>query len=266
MKAESQKEVLVLGSGYVAKPAVDYLSSAGFSVTVASNIVEDANRIVDGLEGCKAVKFDANKPEDLKNLIQKSSTVISLLPAVMHPTIAKECINQKKNMITGSYISPEMSAMSLAAESSGITVLNEIGLDPGLDHLSAMKLIDEVRSQGDQIVSFVSWCGGLPAPECADNPFGYKFSWRPQGVLQATQNPARYLLNGKMINVAGKDLLNSARPINIHPAFAFEGIPNRDSTGYIDQYGLAGVQTMFRGTLRYRVRTRTYPILNNSYC
>lgn len=246
-----KKSVLILGSGYVAKPTVDYLSR-NHNVIVASNSVEDAKRITSGVQNSIPVHLNADDKIKLSGLIKDSGMVISLLPAAMHPPVAELCISHGKHLVTGSYISPAMRDLDAKSKAASVTILNEIGLDPGLDHLSAMKMIDEARSQGDTVNSFISWCGGLPAPECADNPFGYKFSWRPQGVLLATKNPARYLLRGKTVEVEGKDLLRTAMPIKIHPAFAFEGIPNRDSMSYISQYGLEGVHTMFRGTLRYR--------------
>ena len=134
-----------------------------------------------------------------------------------------------------------------------MTILNEIGLDPGIDHLSAMKLINEIKSKGGVITSFTSWCGGLPAPECSDNPFGYKFSWSPQGVLKAARNSAKYLKDGKEVKIDGSELLSTVKRLNFFPGFSFEGIANRDSLKYIAQYGLdQSIQTMFRGTIRYQ--------------
>lgn len=151
-----------------------------------------------------------------------------------------------------------MENLNTSAESSGVLLLNEIGLDPGLDHLAAMKVIDECKERGEVIESFVSWCGGLPAPEfAADNPFAYKFSWSPRGVLLATQNSAQFLENGQIQNISSENLLKSAKEVKgLHPAMIFEGIPNRDSLKYIDLYGLNRVhlKTMFRGTLRYKVK------------
>ena len=150
-----------------------------------------------------------------------------------------------------------MEKLNTKAESAGILLLNEIGLDPGLDHLAAMKVIDECKARGEVIESFVSWCGGLPAPESAtDNPFGYKFSWSPRGVLLATQNPAKFLENGQIQNIPSQNLLKSAKEVrDLHPVLSFEGIPNRDSLKYIKLYGLDRdhLKTMFRGTLRYKV-------------
>ena len=153
-----------------------------------------------------------------------------------------------------------MEKLNTEAESAGILLLNEIGLDPGLDHLAAMKVIDECKARGEVIESFVSWCGGLPAPESAtDNPFGYKFSWSPRGVLLATQNPAQFLENGQIQNIPSQNLLKSAKEVrDLHPVMTFEGIPNRDSLKYIKLYGLDRdhLKTMFRGTLRYKVSER----------
>ena len=150
-----------------------------------------------------------------------------------------------------------MEKLNLKAEQAGILILNEIGLDPGLDHLAAMKIIDNCRERGEEIESFISWCGGLPTPEYAiNNPFKYKFSWSPRGVLLATQNSAKYLKDGKIIEVNGDELLKSVEKIdNLHSIMKFEGIPNRDSLKYIKLYGLEGtkLKTMFRGTLRYPV-------------
>ena len=132
--------------------------------------------------------------------------------------------------------------------------MNEIGLDPGIDHLTACQVFDQVKDRG-RIQSFVSWCGGLPAPECSDNPLGYKFSWSPQGVLMALLNPAKYKLDGVVHTIPGSQLLEKiiSNPVDAFKGFALEGLPNRDSLSYIDQYGLStDIKTMFRGTLRYK--------------
>lgn len=166
-------------------------------------------------------------------------------------------------MVTASYISPEMESLNQAAISANILILNEIGLDPGLDHLAAMKVIEECKEKGEIIESFVSWCGGLPAPESAtSNPFGYKFSWSPRGVLLAAQNSAKYLEEGEIKEISGKDLLSSAKEVtNVHPFLMFEGLPNRDSLKYKKLYGLKDAKTMFRGTLRYKVNNKFIYIL-----
>ena len=136
-----------------------------------------------------------------------------------------------------------------------MTFLNELGLDPGLDHMISKKLIDTIHAQNGSITDFISWCGGLPAPEVSNNPFGYKFSWSPRGVLTAAMNPAIYLKNGKTVEIKAGSLLKHAEVVDIFKGFRFEGLPNRDSLKYIEKYGLKKdcLNTMFRGTLRYDV-------------
>lgn len=153
--------------------------------------------------------------------------------------------------MTASYVSPEMQALDAAAQSARVLLLNEIGLDPGLDHLTAMALIRDAHSCGLAVESLVSWCGGLPAPEDSSNILGYKFSWSPRGVLLAVQNDARFLRDGQIVEVKGSDLLLSAQRVDLAPGFAFEGVANRDALKYRDLYGIPECRTMFRGTLRY---------------
>lgn len=178
-----------------------------------------------------------------------------MVTANLHVPIAESCIKNKKNLVTASYISPDMEKLNDAAIAADVLLLNEIGLDPGLDHLAAMEVIDECRQKGEVVEEFVSWCGGLPAPESAtSNPFAYKFSWSPRGVLQASQNKAIYRENGLIKEIPGTELLKSAKEIsNIHPVLMFEGIANRDSLKYQKLYGLDEAKTVFRGTLRYKV-------------
>ncbi|KAI9017090.1 Saccharopine dehydrogenase-domain-containing protein [Gaertneriomyces semiglobifer] len=253
--AKKQK-VLLLGSGFVAGPLVDYLLRAPYrSVTIASNMLEEAQRLSAGRENAPVVPLNVADKAALAQLISQHDIVISFVPATLHPVVAEACIEAKKNMVTASYVSPEMAALDSKVKAAGLTVLNEVGLDPGIDHLTAMKLFDEVKAAGGRITSFVSWCGGLPAPENSDNPLGYKFSWSPKGVLLAGLNSAAFKRDGKIKQIKGEDLLKSAVPVPIHKGFALEGIPNRDSLKYVDLYNLGKLDNlgaMFRGTLRYR--------------
>lgn len=144
------------------------------------------------------------------------------------------------------------------AESAGITILNEMGLDPGLDHLLALECFDDVKQAGGKIESFISWCGGLPAPECSYNPLRYKFSWSPRGALINTLSPAKYYHNGQVVEIAGGgDLMSAVQDLDFLPGFALEGFPNRDSTVYRDLYGIRGATTILRGTLRFKGFTDT---------
>lgn len=246
------KNILIIGAGLVSGPVIQYLSQfPEYSITVVSPTLSKLdNPEKTNIRYVKAEIKDGHLGQ-VESAIQEADLVISLLPATMHSCIIESVARNGKHLITASYTSPQMESFKELVKERNLIWLNEVGLDPGLDHMSAMKLIDESIKSGNHVESFVSWCGGLPAPECADNPLGYKFSWSPRGALLATQNSARYLENGREINIDGSQLLKASRPIKLHPAFSFEGLPNRDSIKYVDKYGLHGIGTMFRGTLRY---------------
>jgi len=246
------KKVLVLGAGLVSGPLVQYLlKQDDFEVTVASRTVAKAQHIVGDAANGIAKRIDVADEASLEDLISQADLSISLLPYVYHPLVARLCVKHKKQMVTASYVKDEMSALDEEAKRAGVILLNEIGVDPGIDHMSAMKVIDQIRSDGGDLISFSSYCGGLPAPEANDNPFGYKFSWSPRGVVLAGKNPARYLKDGKTIDIPGEELFANHWPVEIEGFGTLEGYPNRDSLPYIDTYGVHSVQTMFRGTLRY---------------
>ncbi|MCF2143572.1 MAG: saccharopine dehydrogenase NADP-binding domain-containing protein [Candidatus Heimdallarchaeota archaeon] len=244
-------KVVVFGAGLVAKPGIRYLLEKGFEVTVASRTVSKAEAIIAGHPNGKAVAFDITKDDlDATGLIQKNDLAVSLLPYVYHPQIAKACIKHKKHMATTSYVSDAMKTLEADAKKAGIMIMNECGVDPGTDHMSAMRIIHKVKSEGGKIVSFRSITGGLPAPNSNDNPFGYKFSWSPKGVILAGTNPAKYLENGKIVEIKSGDLFNHYWTMTVE-GMELEAYPNRDSLKYIDLYGLEGIKTMFRGTFRY---------------
>ena len=181
----------------------------------------------------------------------KVDLVISLIPYTHHATVIKSAIRKKKDVVTTSYVSPAMMELDAQAKEAGITVMNEIGVDPGVDHLSAVLTIDEVHKAGGKILSFKSYCGGLPAPENSDNPLGYKFSWSSRGVLLALRNQASFYQDGQVKDVAGPELMAEAKPYYIYPGYAFVAYPNRDSTPYKERYHIPEAQTIIRGTLRY---------------
>lgn len=178
--------------------------------------------------------------------------VISLIPYTFHAAVIKSAIRNKKNVVTTSYVSPAMMELDKQVKEAGITVMNEIGLDPGIDHLYAVKTIEEVHQAGGKITSFWSYCGGLPAPEDSDNPLGYKFSWSSRGVLLALRNAAKFYEGGAIKEIPGPELMGSAKPYFIYPGYAFVAYPNRDSTPYKERYGIPEAQTVIRGTLRYQ--------------
>ncbi|KAK7060079.1 hypothetical protein SK128_026886 [Halocaridina rubra] len=221
---------------------------------VASGLKDEADAIAEQHANVESILLDVvERPDLLTDLIKSSDVVVSLLPYSLHPEIAKECINQKTNMVTASYCTPGMRELHQAAVDAGITVVNEVGLDPGIDHLLALECFDEVQQGGGKIDSFVSFCGGLPAPEFSDNPLRYKFSWSPRGVLFNTLAGARYLEDGKIIDIPeGGALLDATEDFNFLPGLALEGFPNRDSTIYGNLYGIPEAKTILRGTLRFR--------------
>lgn len=246
------KKVLMLGAGLVARPGLRYLLDNGFFVTVADQAPDKAAALLDEHPNGKAVAWTTDDKAGLKKLVGEADLAISLLPAAYHPLVAEECVAQKKPMVTASYVSPAMRALDGKARAAGLLILNEIGVDPGIDHMSAMKVIDGVKKKGGKIVSFKSYCGGLPAPEANTNPWGYKFSWSPRGVLAAGKNSARYLKDGKEVNIPAPELFGDTHMLNVPGFGELEAYPNRDSMGYIDLYGLKEAVTVFRGTLRYK--------------
>ena len=246
------KKVLILGAGLVARALVRYLlAQEGFEVKVASRTLGKAQALVGDAKNGSAEQLDVDNQVELERLISEADLSISLLPYVYHPLVAKLCIKHKKAMVSASYVKEEMKALDAAAREAGIVLLNEIGVDPGIDHMSAMQVIDQIKTSGGKLVSFSSYCGGLPAPDANNNPFGYKFSWSPRGVILAGKNPAQYLKEGKVVGVSGEDLFSHHWPVEIEGFGTLEGYPNRDSLPYIETYGVHGVNNMFRGTLRY---------------
>ncbi|EGR30969.1 saccharopine dehydrogenase, putative [Ichthyophthirius multifiliis] len=246
------KNILLLGSGLMSETVVDYLLQRPENyIMIASNIEKDAQAIAIRKQRCNSSYVDVKNDQSLQSLIQNVDIVISYVPAVFHPLIAKVCLKLKKNLVTASYISPEMAAMDKEVRDSNLTFLNEIGLDPGIDHLATMKTIDEVHEKGGKIIEYESWCGGLPSPEHCNNPLGYKFSWSPIGALSALANDAKYLDNGEIKIIQGQDLLYNSEPKDICIALRLEGYPNRDSLNYQNIYNLKDCKKVLRGTLRY---------------
>jgi saccharopine dehydrogenase-like NADP-dependent oxidoreductase len=246
------KKVLVLGAGLVARPLVRYLlEQPDFKVTVASRTVSKAEALVAGHPDGTTLTLLADDTARLEPLVSEHDLAISLLPAPLHPVVARMCIQHRKHMVTTSYISPEMQELDAPARQAGVMCLNEIGVDPGIDHMSAMRIIHDVERRGGKVLSFKSYCGGLPAPDANDNPWGYKFFWSPRAVCTAGKNPARFRQDGQQIDVPGPALFTHVEQMQVEGVGELEAYPNRDSLGYIDVYGLAGIETMFRGTFRY---------------
>jgi len=249
------KRVVVFGAGLVVRAHVRYLLDHGFHVTVASRTVSKAEDIVDGHANGTPIAFDVTvEPEKLEEIIAEHDLAVSLLPWQFHPQVARACLDQGKNMVTTSYVKEEMSALDAEAKEKGVILFNELGVDPGIDHMTAMQVIDRVQGEDGEITTFQSYCGGLPAPEANDNPFGYKFSWSPRGVLLAGLNNAQYRRDGKVVDVPGQELFDHVWPATVGiegTETALEGYPNRDSMPYTETYGIDPRDVMFRGTLRF---------------
>ncbi len=248
------KKILILGAGRSASTLIEYLlkvaSISDYEVTVADTSLDLAQQKTKNHPKSRAIALDTNDETKTREEIQRADLVVSMLPAFLHPAIAKQCVKFKKNMVTASYVSPEMKALDEEAKKAGIILMNESGLDPGIDHASAMKIIDHIKAQCGKLTSFKSYTGGLIAPESDDNPWGYKFTWAPKNVILAGQGTAKYLENGKFAFIPYHKLFTRTEPISIDGYGDFEGYANRDSISYRSVYGIEDVQTLLRGTLR----------------
>lgn len=244
--------VLVLGAGLVARPLVRYLlEQPGYQVMVASRTVAKAQALIDGHPQGTAVAFDiTSEGARLGELIAGKDLTVSLLPYIYHVRVAEHCLQHGSHLVTTSYVSEAMRGLDEQARAAGVILLNEIGLDPGIDHMSAMRIIDSVHQGGGEVRAFRSYCGGLPAPEANDNPLGYKFSWSPRGVVLAGRNDGRYQESGRIRQVPNARLFATHTLTWIEGLGDLEAYPNRDSLPYISLYGIPETDTMYRGTLR----------------
>ncbi len=247
-------KVVVLGAGMVVRAHVRYLLDHGFRVTVASLIGAQAEEMVNGHPNGTAVQLDIrSEHERLASIISEHDAAVSLLPFEYHPQVARVCLDTGRHMVTSSYVADEMRALDAEAKEKGIILFNELGVDPGLDHMTAMKVIHRVQAEGGKITTFQSYCGGLPAPDANDNPFGYKFSWSPRGVLLAGLNNARYKRRGDLVIVPDGEIFDHVKKVDVvidGVPIEFEGYPNRDSMKYAGIYAIDARDVMFRGTLR----------------
>ncbi|WQF88524.1 Putative saccharopine dehydrogenase, NADP binding domain, NAD(P)-binding domain superfamily [Colletotrichum destructivum] len=247
----SEKKILILGSGLVAKPCVEYLlRNEKNKLTIACRTLSTAQTLASNHPQATAIALDVASTE-LEAHVAAHDLVISLVPFVHHPTVIKAGIRGKTDVVTTSYVSQAIRELESEVVAAGITVLNEVGVDPGVDHLYAIKTIDEVHKKGGKIKEFHSYCGGLPAPECADNPLRFKFSWSPRGALLSQVNAASYLQDGDVIEVSNRDLMAQAKPYHVVDGYSFVAYPNRDSMPFRRFYGIPEAETVVRGSLRY---------------
>jgi saccharopine dehydrogenase-like NADP-dependent oxidoreductase len=246
------KKVLILGAGLVVKPMVEYLLNNNFSLMIASPMQERADEMINGNPLGSSLDWSMDDPAMLEKLVSEYDITVSLLPYRYHSDVAVVCLRNGKSLVTTSYVQPGMNDLSETAKNAGVLFLNEIGLDPGIDHMSAMRIIDNIHNKGGKVDEFYSLCGALPAPESANNPLKYKFSWSPKGVILASRNSALYLKKGRKVFIEPADLFKDRFNYNFPGIGDFDVYPNRDSINYIDIYGIPETKTMYRGTFRYK--------------
>ncbi|MBN1513467.1 MAG: saccharopine dehydrogenase NADP-binding domain-containing protein, partial [Phycisphaerae bacterium] len=252
------KNILVLGAGRVARPAVQYLlEQSEFRVTVADLEAGRAEAVVKDHPNSRAVVANLSRRPEMDALVGDADVVISLLPPDCHPAVAEVCVDRRRPLLTTSYVSPAMRSLDERAQKAGVLLLNEMGLDPGIDHMSAKQVINRVRGGGGRIRAFTSACGGLPAPEANDNPWGYKFSWSPLGVLRACGASARFRRDGAIVEQPSGTIFDHPDLMEIEGVGTLESYPNRDSLAYADLYDIPEAQSIQRATLRYPGWCRT---------
>ncbi|MEO8112349.1 MAG: saccharopine dehydrogenase C-terminal domain-containing protein, partial [Ginsengibacter sp.] len=247
--------ILIFGAGKSATSLIEYLCKVcdenDWGLSVCDANVQLAQSKIHGSRRAKAISNDVSNDEERGSLIQKADVVISMLPPHLHFLVAKDCVAYGKHLLTASYIDEKIKCLEDKIKQKGIIFICEMGLDPGIDHMSAMKIIHGIRNDGGKITSFKSHCGGLIAPESDDNPWHYKITWNPANIVMAGSSGALYLEENKKIETGYYDVFNTCAKINVPRLFPLEGYPNRDSISYIEKYGLQEAKTFLRTTLRY---------------
>ncbi|MCB0542136.1 MAG: saccharopine dehydrogenase NADP-binding domain-containing protein [Saprospiraceae bacterium] len=250
------KNLLIIGAGRSATALINYILEQArqhdFFITVADADVELARQKVGGHPKGRAIWLDASKPNDRRDVIGRHDVVVSLLPPQMHLELAQDCISLGKHMVTASYVSKQVFRLGDEARQRALVFMNELGLDPGIDHMSSMQRIHKIRAQGGKITAFYSYTGGLVAPESDDNPWHYKFSWNPRNVVLAGQGTAQFLEDGKLKFIPYRRLFRQYNLIDIPDMGQWEVYANRDSLLYREAYGLRDIKTLFRGTIRHQ--------------
>ena len=249
------RNILIIGAGRSASSLIKYLleksESENLHITIGDLSLELAQRKTNGHKNATAIALDINNTSQRQTEIQKADIVISMLPAHMHIEVAKDCVTFKKHMVTASYVSDAMQALDIQAKENGLVFMNEVGLDPGIDHMSAMKVLDEIREKGGKIILFESFCGGLVAPESDTNLWNYKFTWAPRNVVLAGQGgAAKFIQEGTYKYIPYNKLFRRTEFLEVDGYGRFEGYANRDSLKYRSVYGLDNALTVFRGTIR----------------
>ncbi|AWW31323.1 saccharopine dehydrogenase [Echinicola strongylocentroti] len=260
------KTILIIGAGKSSKVLVDFLlkdSQAKDRKLILADVdVQEAEEKLGGHPAGTATGIDIHDSKRLGALVKEADLVVSMVPAFLHPLVAKVSLKEGKHFFSASYESPEMSALAGEIKQKGLFFLNECGLDPGIDHMSAMKLIDAEKEEGHDIVLFKSYCGGLLSPESeSDNPWKYKFTWNPRNVVLAGQSTSRFIRNGRYKFIPYHMLFRRTDLVTFKEVGDFDGYANRDSLGYRKVYGLEGIPTIIRGTLRRAGFCKSWDVL-----
>jgi saccharopine dehydrogenase-like NADP-dependent oxidoreductase len=249
------RNILVIGAGkstsYLIKYFIDKADTENLHLTIGDIDVQKAKEITGNNPNVDVIFLDVFDKESRGNAVKNSDIVVSMLPARFHIEVAKDCITYKTHMVTASYVSPEMQQLNKAAKENGLIFMNEIGLDPGIDHMSAMQVLNDIRDQGGKIILFESFTGGLVAPESDNNLWNYKFTWNPRNVVVAGQgSAAKFLQEGAYKYIPYNRLFRRTEFLDIDGFGRFEGYANRDSLKYQLIYGLDNIKTLYRGTMR----------------
>ncbi len=270
------KKILVIGAGLSSSYLIKYLlanaKKENWQVTIADQSIDLAKQKIGSSKQGIALAFNINNQNEREEAIKNTDLVVSLLPPTLHIIAAHDCIKFKKNLVTASYVTPPMQSLNEAALKANVLFLNEIGLDPGIDHLSAMEMIHKIQKDGGNITSFKSFCGGLVAPEFDTNPWNYKFTWNPRNVILAGQATAQYLENGLIKFIPPNRIFEQTASVNIANYGVFEMYANRDSLSYIEPYGLQKATSVIRGTLRKKGFSQSWNLLvklgltDDSFC
>lgn len=249
------RKILVIGSGksasYLIKYLLDKSSTEKLHITVGDINIENAEKLIGKHQNAQAIILDVFNETSRIEAIKNADIIISMLPARFHIEVAKDCITYGKNMVTASYVSDEMQALDAAAKEKGLVFMNEIGVDPGIDHMSAMQVIDKIRAKGGKMILFESFTGGLIAPESDNNLWNYKFTWNPRNVVVAGQGgAAKFLQEGTYKYIPYNRLFRRTEFLEVEGYGRFEAYANRDSLKYQSAYGLDHIKTLYRGTMR----------------
>lgn len=249
------KHILIIGAGRSTTVLIEYLLSHAVEEDWRLTICDSDIALAAGKAGshahATARQLDALDAGQRRELIESADLVVSMLPPRLHTEVARDCLRYRKDLVNASYVHPDVQAMHEEVKAAGLTFMCELGLDPGIDHMSAMQLLDDIRGRGGRIDAFYSYTGGLVAPESDDNPWHYKFSWAPRNVVVAGQGTAQYMEDGQLRLIPYQRIFEQIRSIEVPGMGHYEVYANRNSLSYYPIYGLEGTDTLYRGTIRY---------------